>query len=555
MAETALIKAFKRLSQGSKQSVQSGQSLDALDKYLHVDRPIDIAVRTEMDNICRTGGGIVMLVGSAGDGKSHIISTLQDDYKNVFEFWNDGSESPWPDVEPTEALKIILSDFKDNNINSTNYKLLLAINMGMLNKFIDDAEVQQQYGEIEKCAKTLFDADNLRHVQTDRVRIVSFGNHQIFELYPEQDDVYPVDSTFIKNVLRKITSTDSTNIFYQSYLASKPIGSAYDPSYVNYQILCIPEIQDSIVKIIIEAIVRFKLMLTPRELFDFIYRIIVPESITTFNKSKDFFSTLLPSILFGGGENKILKALSQLDPLKHGCIEHNDELSHLFTSTNIPDEQEYNNLKTKLDARFFDILDEYFRNNRANVEDISKLLFRLKHLMHYHSESKEYKDYLSILCGYYSNDTERLYPLYETIKNSIPHFYGSYTDKTNIIPLDIQGRNFKMFVSCDNLEEAPDNNIPFNPDNRNQFVIEIDTCWKINSPIGLKVGYQLYEYLCSITQGKLAQANDRDHNLAFSDFISKLVRQTDYQKKITILTPDNQQLTLIRTPFSKVTLK
>jgi hypothetical protein len=61
--------------------------------------------------------------------------------------------------------------------------------------------------------------------------------------------------------------------------------------------------------------------------------------------------------------------------------------------------------------------------------------------------------------------------------------------------------------------------------------------------------------LCSITQGKLAQANDRDHNLAFSDFISKLVRQTDYQKKITILTPDNQQLTLIRTPFSKVTLK
>ena len=555
MAETALIKAFKRLSQGSKQSVQSGQSLDALDRYLHVDRPIDIAVRTEMDNICRTGGGIVMLVGSAGDGKSHIISTLQDDYKNVFEFWNDGSESPWPDVEPTEALKIILSDFKDNNINSTNYKLLLAINMGMLNKFIDDAEVQQQYGEIEKCAKTLFDADNLRHEQTDRVRIVSFGNHQIFELYPEQDDVYPVDSTFIKNVLRKITSTDSTNIFYQSYLASKPIGSAYDPSYVNYQILCIPEIQDSIVKIIIEAIVRFKLMLTPRELFDFIYRIIVPESITTFNKSKDFFSTLLPSILFGGGENKILKALSQLDPLKHGCIEHNDELSPLFTSTNIPDEQEYNNLKTKLDARFFDILDEYFRNNRANVEDISKLLFRLKHLMHYHSESKEYKDYLSILCGYYSNDTERLYPLYETIKNSIPHFYGSYTDKTNIIPLDIQGRNFKMFVSCDNLEEAPDNNIPFNPDNRNQFVIEIDTCWKINSPIGLKVGYQLYEYLCSITQGKLAQANDRDHNLAFSDFISKLVRQTDYQKKITILTPDNQQLTLIRTPFSKVTLK
>ena len=76
MAETALIKAFKRLSQGSKQSVQSGQSLDALDKYLHVDRPIDIAVRTEMDNICRIGGGIVILVGSAGDDTSYRLCRM-----------------------------------------------------------------------------------------------------------------------------------------------------------------------------------------------------------------------------------------------------------------------------------------------------------------------------------------------------------------------------------------------------------------------------------------------------------------------------------------------
>lgn len=55
MNETALIKAFKRLSQGSKQSVQCGLELDDFDEYMHVDRPIDKAVRKAMDSIRLNG--------------------------------------------------------------------------------------------------------------------------------------------------------------------------------------------------------------------------------------------------------------------------------------------------------------------------------------------------------------------------------------------------------------------------------------------------------------------------------------------------------------------
>lgn len=80
MNETPLVKAFKQLSQGSRQSVQSGLKLDEFDEYMHVDRPIDKAVRKAMDDIRQKGGGILLLVGSAGDGKSHMISTLKKDY-------------------------------------------------------------------------------------------------------------------------------------------------------------------------------------------------------------------------------------------------------------------------------------------------------------------------------------------------------------------------------------------------------------------------------------------------------------------------------------------
>lgn len=557
MEDTALVKVFRRLSQGSKQSVQSGQSLDEFDQYMHVDRPIDMAVRKAMNDIrCnKSGGGILFLVGSAGDGKSHMISTLKQDYKD-FEFRNDASESPWPTIKSIDALKIFLSDFKDATLHTTNSKMLVAINMGKLSAFIDDADVKAEFREIVKCAETLFDEDNLRHDETEHVKIVSFANHQIFELFPEQKDAeYPIDSLFIKTVFDKITSKAYKNKFYDAFKASKPIGTDFDPCYVNYQLLCIPEIQDAIVKIIIEAIIRFKLMLTPRELFDFIYRIVFPENYTNFNPSKHFFGSLLPTILFADGENKILKCIAQLDPLKHGSIDHNDKLSELFTSIDIPEEECFDNLKSKLHPRFFEILSEYYKNNRNNVEDISKLLFRLQHLLEYHSESEEYKSFLKILCGYYDNDEDRLFPLYETIQRSIPHFYGSYTDKPNIVPLDIQGREYKMFVSCNNLKPDPQDSVPFETTNRNKFVVEIDTQWKVNVPVKLKIEYQLYEYLCKIQKGKLAQTDDRNHNLSFSEFISNLVQQTDYKEKVIILTPDNQQLTLQRTFGKKVTLQ
>lgn len=556
MDETALVKIFRRLCQGSKESVQSGLKLDKFDNYMHVERPIDKAVRDTMDEIRLEGGGILFLVGSAGDGKSHMISTLKSDYTD-FEFRNDASESPWPNVESIDALKIFLNNYKDATLHTTTTKMLVAINMGKLSAFIDDDEVQTEFSEIANCARTLFDEDNLRHKETNRVRIVSFGNHQIFELFPEyKDSVYQIDSFFIKKVLSKITDNSCDNFFRTAFNNSKPVGTDFDPCYVNYQLLCIPAIQDTIVKIIIEAIIRFKLMLTPRELFDFIYRIVIPDSYETFNSSKDFFKSLLPNLLFEGGENKIMKCLALLDPLKYGSIEHNDYLAELFTSVAIPEEECFSFLKSKLHPRFFEILDEYYKNNRYNIGDISKLLFRMKHLMKYHSESVEYRSFLSILCGYYDNDEDRLFPLYETIQRSIPHLYGSYTDKQNLVPLDIQGKEYKLFVSCDNLKPNPQETVPFDVNNRNKFVVEIVSYWKINAPVPpLKVEYQLYEYLCKIQKGKLAQTDDRNHNLLFYGFISNLVQQTDFKEKVIILTSDNQQLTLSRTFGKKITLK
>ena len=554
MEESKLVKVFKRLSQGSKQSVQNGQDLDTFNQYLHVKRPIEKAARKEMDEIRAQNGGLLLLVGSAGDGKSHMIASLKKDYPD-FKYRNDASESPDPQMEAREYLKQCLEDFNNESISTTNTKLMVAINMGKLSEFIDEEDVKDRFHDLVACAKTLFDEDNLHHEQTERIRIVSFGNHQIFELYPEKKEEYPVDSEFIRTVLQKITQPSEENVFYKAYKESTLIGTDYDPVYINYELLRIPAIQDAIIKFLIEAIIRYKLLLTPRELFDFVYRIVVPDTIKEFKKNDHFFSSLMPSLLFGGGESRILKTIALLDPLKQGCIDHNNKLSNLFTSVEIPDNIK-DVLQRKVHQSFFDTLTQFYQNNRNDVDNISKLIFRLEHLLNYHSESEEYREFLDVLCGYYNKDTERIEKLYENIICCIPHYYGSYTNDDHIVPLNIQGKDYKLFVNCKDLTPVwkPDD-VDFNPENRNQFVIEIMTRWEVKSPLTLKVEYQLYEDLCKICKGKLTLATERDHNLLFGRFISELVLQTDFQNSIIVLSPDNKQYTLKRGLGTKLTLR
>lgn len=68
---------FKQLSHGSIGAVQNGCQLSDLAQYLNVNRMIEENIKSHMQAIKANGGGLVLLIGNAGDGKSHIISKLR----------------------------------------------------------------------------------------------------------------------------------------------------------------------------------------------------------------------------------------------------------------------------------------------------------------------------------------------------------------------------------------------------------------------------------------------------------------------------------------------
>ncbi len=300
MKETDLFKVLQRLNHGSQEAVQSGAALSDLDTYLHVQRPVEGIIMNKMDEINAAGGGLLLLVGSAGDGKSHLISQLKASGRfDDFVYLNDGTEScsPQKGINAVSTLKNQLQEFFDASIEGTTCKVLLAINLGKLLDLTEDPEVKECFPKLCSISEKIADGDpQYESEETNKIKIVSFANMQPYELLIDNESDYPVDSMFMKGILQKLTLKSKSNPFYKAYCNSIPKeGEDFDPVVFNYQFLLLKNVQDAIVKLVIESVVRYNQTVTPREFLDFIYSILVYSNIQNYKERTDFFDALLPS--------------------------------------------------------------------------------------------------------------------------------------------------------------------------------------------------------------------------------------------------------------------
>lgn len=553
MSASRLKEAFLHLSQHSVDSVQNGKAFTNWDEYMHVDRPIESKLMEKMDEIDNVGGGIVLLVGSAGDGKSHLISRIKQmsDWGDN-SFYNDATASSSPKKTAIDTLKEALADFKDENLRITKSKLVLAINLGKLNALIDDEDFKSDYKGIVKSTSPIFDDnDTTPPINTDRVKVVMFVDQQAFEFHKDSTD-RTMESKFLSAILEKIISTQSNNPFYKAYKEDLANGvSIKDPIILNYELLTIPEVRNTIVMTIIEAIIRFKMIITPREFLDFIYSIMVyPHE---YKEKKDFYEALLPTLLYCGNENPIQKAICKLDPLKQSSTEHDKQLSVLSTSYSIPSSYFDANQLAQLPSELVKRTNEFYANNGRDIERTTKFVFRLKHLISYHTESEVYSSYIDILKGIYNKDVHKMQYIYSVVAKAIPRHYGSYYAKANMIPLNIQGGRYRLFG---NLQLKPEMIKPYYSETEhNEFLLRFDMSWKFpDSPVTLRMDYQLYSYLYELNRGKLALSYENEKNLTFSRFVRQLVEKCNCEQEITVVIADRRELTLNESAFGNIEL-
>lgn len=553
MAASNLKEAFLHLSQHSIDSVQNGIAFTDWDQYMHVDRPIESILIEKMDEIDNAGGGIIILVGSAGDGKSHLISRIKQmsDWAGHC-FYNDATASSSPKKTAVDTLKEALVPFSDHQIQTTTEKLVLAINLGKLNAFIEDTVVKDTFSEVVKATWPIFDNDDTTPpIETDRIKVVVFSDSQAFEFYSSDESNYPVKAQFLSSILDRIVCRSDSNPFYQAYLQDKDIESnRIDPLLLNYELLLVPEIRNTICMTIIEAIIRSKLNITPREFLDFIYSIMVFPHHAEYDEKKDFFDALLPNLLYCGSSNTIQKAISRFDPLKHSSTEHDKQLSILFTSYSIPSGY----LNRELPERMIERTNKFYANNGRDIERTTQFVFRLNHLLKYHSEDPIYISFLSLLRGIFNQNKQKMQEIYDMVHKAIPRHYGSYYSKNDMIPLNIQGGRYRMFATLSLKPELI--NVMYSEEKPYEFYLRFDMKWTFpDGNVNLRMDYQLYSYLYDLNQGKLAMSYENEKDLSFSRFIRQLIDKCDCSNEITIIKSDSSILKLTESTFGNIQLQ
>ena len=556
MFESELKAIFQKLRQGSSQSVQSGQSFNELEKYLHVERHVETYLTKLMQEINDIGHGLIMLIGSAGDGKSHLMSSIKQDHPSLaedFVFYNDATESYSPNCSSIDTLKRVLVDYRDDRVDITSRKLVLAINLGKLNAFIEDEENKLNYTRLIDVVSCLFDDDlatSGNRKQEGPIRFIDFSCQQMFEMEFDSAKEYPITSKFLRKLLEKICKPASDNPFYNAYKNSVVDGK-HDPIVTNYEILQNRSVQNTLIKLIIECIVRYKLIVTPREFLDFISSVIIYSGLEDYKPRKDYFKALLPSLLYENTGNRILEAISKLDPIKYSSTEHNQDLAVLFTASEPPADYIGEDLKK---LGLYNSIKSYYENNGRDTTNLTKFLFRLKHLKSYHSESETYKRFITYLVGYYRHDlVNSVLPLYELVNTAIPRHYGSYDSATDMVPLNIQGSRFRLYASVAKEEDYV--HAEYNEENPNSFNLFMVMNWVSNGvKVTLKLDYQQFEYLSSLNEGRLSLNYEGDRSHDFSRFIHELVKNSDAKKKVTIKTDEEISKTLSKFMGSHIKL-
>ena len=249
-----LLTELSKLKKSSKESIEDSDGFkDAFKKYIHVDREIQNELENKLKELSnKNSAQLLMLSGSVGDGKSHLLSYMKYEHPelmNKFKIHNDATESFDPNLTAIETLNKVLEPFSDKNIDKSNEKLILAINLGILSNLMDDEGMQANYSKLFDILNKLDIFDNstiTTNLTEDFLSIINFTDYQLYEINENG-----VTSNFILSLLNKITECSDENPFYSAY--DKDLkNNLHTPIIYNYQMLMNSEIKEIIVQILMK---------------------------------------------------------------------------------------------------------------------------------------------------------------------------------------------------------------------------------------------------------------------------------------------------------------
>lgn len=542
--QKCLVNALSRLRESSMSAVVSADMADDYTMYMHVDRPVQARFVEVLQSTYNSDHAeLILLCGSVGDGKSHMLSYCNEKYPDMMkEFYvhNDSTASLYVDKPASYTLKSIMEPFCDEKINNSNDKVILAINLGTLNNFIED-DTENRFTIFKKYvdAAGILSGTCNDDVDETYFHSVNFADYHMYELLEKN-----VSSHYISGIFSKITQDSSDNVFYEDYsnccLNCK--NAAICPIKANYELLSSQKVQDGIISVIVEAIVKNKLILSTRSFFNMIYEILVderyfdrgsvePRKLPENYTQVDYYKALLPNTLFGKDESsEIFDAIKSVDPMRIRNEKSDDFFVYYENTSEIIDIFKGNlpSFEYVLDkVKGLDFSDPALHSVK---EILLRTYIRLCRLTDSQKDlipiDEEYVEYMSALYQWNIGDYKSIKNIFNTVSKAVLLWNG-YAEN-NEMQL-IRGNQKSSYHLVQEIKIKPvqtNSGITAESTELCSFKDEIKLTYRSNDSAkqlaDLDLDYSLYKLLKNVLNGYIPSAVDKRVNVKCVEFINKI---------------------------------
>lgn len=543
--QECFVSTLSRLRESSKDAVVSADSSfeDPYTMYMHVDRPVqDKFVSILKETFESNQAELILLCGSVGDGKSHMLSYCKAVYPKMmskFYVHNDSTASLYIDKPASYTLMEIMEDFSDNKIEQSDSKVILAINLGTLNNFLE-ADEDGKFEKLKRYVNSMgiLDETGADLEDSKHFHCVNFADYHLYELTSDG-----VTSKYVRGILNKITVDTSDNIFYSEYCRNCENCDAklICPICLNYQLLSDEKIQQGIVNVLVESIVKNKLIFSTRKLLNMIYEIVVderywkkaslePRKIPQKMTSFEYCESLLPNTLFGKRNfSEVLYAMRTVDPMQirneniddfFVYYENSNDIIPIFEKS-LPTYSVLLNRLKKLN--FSD------KSTHPVKEEILKIFVRTCWLTKERSDllpwDNDYEEYMRALYSWNTGNYVNLKNIYSIVEKGILAWNGQVNQSEMQLPIESKKTSFHLIQKIEIKKKI--DNLPNNlRDELCSFRDELRLKYKYSGSLEaeLDVDFSLYKLLKRIVNGYVPSINDKRVNVKCVEFINKISR-------------------------------
>lgn len=556
------ISVLSKLRKLSMESVENTASFDDFKKYLHVLRPVEEELRSLLNRVnAANKKTLILLCGSAGDGKSHLLSYLRNaDSAHLldgFELYNDATESSAPLLTSIDTLAEKLAPFNDDNCHSDDgFKMILAINLGTLNNFIE-SEKGAAFSALKKYveANEIFSAfvRPNEYQESSVFQHVSFSDYQVFTL--KEDGV---GTEYLEELLSKVFRPDDANPFYKAYMENTGCTLCQKcPVRHNFEFMSSTEHQKAIIKKIIEVVIKDKAIVSTREVLNLLYDILVhPEfdynsmcrAATSETKYlTKYIQCTTPMLMYEFDDiSPLLNAIRKHDLLKVRQADMDVDMTRFHSLENI-----YETFMAATAGTPYEKLNDTTKIAVLGgiKAELKKLVYRfivrtrdIKGEYPANEQQQLFSEYLQYLYYQNSGHEKKLGKLYDATKKAIMNWDGQFDSDT----ICIDDSNEKFWV-LEQLLIKPAIYKVQTP--KTGDVLRFSTTLKLRyrkasetelETAEISMDYALFEMISAMKDGYRPTVQDKNQHADFVSFVQRVIEFGNKASRIELIPKDDE---------------